>query len=58
MYTSTARTDGSSSILFLRAWLLIVTRLMEPLDPKNLRMRLLLASADINPHDEAGKQSR
>ncbi len=57
-YTSTARTHESPNILFLRAWLLIVTRLMEPLDPKNLRMRLLLASADINPHDEAGKQSR
>ena len=39
-------------------WLSIVTRLMEPLDPKNLRMRLLLASADINPDDEAGKESR
>src|SRR6202049_167413 len=39
-YTSTARTDGSSSILFLRAWLSIMVRLMEPIDPKNLRMRL------------------
>src|SRR5271166_5844555 len=38
-YTSTARTHESSSILFLRAWLSIMTRLMEPLDPKNLRMR-------------------
>src|SRR5216684_4322317 len=57
-YTSTPRTHESPNMLFLRAWLLIVTRLMEPLDPKNLRMRLLLASADINPHDEAGKQSR
>src|SRR5208337_275245 len=37
-YTSTTRTDESSSILLLRAWLSIVTRLMEPIDPKNLRM--------------------
>src|SRR3984893_7227173 len=38
-YTSTTRTDGSPSILLLRAWLSIVTRLTEPVDPKNLRMR-------------------
>jgi hypothetical protein len=36
------RTDRSSNILFLRAWLSIVIRLMEPIDPKNLRMRLYL----------------
>src|SRR5215472_9293656 len=49
-YTSTARTHESSSILFLRAWLSIVTRLMEPLDPKNLRMRLPLACGDISSY--------
>src|SRR5882762_7156877 len=37
-YTSTTRTDGSPSMLLLRAWLSIVTRLTEPIDPKNLRM--------------------
>ena len=31
-----------SSILLLRAWLSIVTRLMEPIDPKNLRMLVTL----------------
>src|SRR6266481_5511056 len=46
-YTSTTRTDESPSILFLRAWLSIVTRLIEPTDPKNLRMRLTPGSADI-----------
>src|SRR5215469_12062600 len=40
-YTSTTRTGESSSILLVRAWLSIVTRLIEPLDPKNLRMRYL-----------------
>ena len=33
---------GSPSMLLLRAWLSIVTRLTEPIDPKNLRMRLTL----------------
>src|SRR6202040_681568 len=37
-YTSTTGTDGSPSMLLLRAWLSIVTRLTEPIDPKNLRM--------------------
>src|SRR5712672_2823817 len=37
-YTSTTRTGGSPSMLLLRAWLSIVTRLTEPIDPKNLRM--------------------
>jgi hypothetical protein len=46
-YTSTTRTDESSSILLLRAWLSIVTRLMEPIDSKNLRMRLTFGGADI-----------
>jgi hypothetical protein len=41
-YTSTTRTVGSSNILFLRAWLSIVIRLMEHIDPKNLRTRLYL----------------
>src|SRR5882762_7302019 len=42
---STTRTDGSPSILLLRAWLSMVTRLTVPIDPKNLRMRLTLAPA-------------
>src|SRR6266404_4543847 len=46
-YTSTTRTDGSPSILLLRAWLSIVTRLTEPIDPKNLRMHPTPVFADI-----------
>src|SRR5229473_3508389 len=46
-YTSTTRTDGSPSMLLLRAWLSMVTRLTEPIDPKNLRMRPTSDSADI-----------
>src|SRR6266478_5028074 len=38
-YTSTTRTDGSPSRLLLRAWLSMVTRMTEPIDSKNLRMR-------------------
>ena len=37
-YTSTTRADGSPSILLLRAWLSMVSRLTEPVDPKNLRI--------------------
>jgi hypothetical protein len=42
-YTSTTRTDGSPSILSLRAWLSTVMRLTEPIGPKNLRMCAPLA---------------
>src|SRR5712671_1569164 len=34
-------------MLLLRAWLSMVTRLTEPIDPKNLRMRPAPASADV-----------
>src|SRR5690349_11655665 len=37
-YTSTTRTDGSPSMLLLRAWLSTLSRLTEPIGPKNLRM--------------------
>ena len=36
-----------TSILLLRAWLSIVTRLTEPIDPKNLRICLTSGFADI-----------
>ena len=50
-YTSTARTDGSPSILFLRAWLSMVIRLTEPVGPKNLRI-------DPSPADTRFAHSR
>src|ERR1051326_8463650 len=37
-YTSTTRTDGSPSMLLLRAGLSTLSRLTEPIGPKNLRM--------------------
>ena len=37
-YTSTTLADGSPSILVSRAWLSIVSRLTEPVGPKNLRI--------------------
>ena len=43
---------GSPSILSLRAWLSIVMRLTQPIDPKNLRMHpapsLLILLSDID----------
>src|SRR5580692_3602624 len=61
-YTSTTRTDGSPSILLVRAWLSMVTRVTEPIGPKNLRMRRALVSCwshketslprRINPFDD------
>src|ERR1700687_5426998 len=46
-YMSTTRTDGSPSILLLRAWLSIVIRLTEPIGPKNLRIGPTPAPTDI-----------
>src|SRR4051794_1961862 len=37
-YTSTARTEGSPSMLLFSASLSMVSRLTEPVGPKNLRM--------------------
>src|SRR6266446_2679242 len=55
-YTSTTRSDESPSILFLRAWLSIVTRLMEPTDPKNLRMRLYPSLLLILSANDGGRR--
>ena len=62
-YTSTTRTDGSPSILLLRAWLSIVTRVTPPIGPENLRMRsypwlLLISSGEIITQDPLGQLDR